>query len=232
MIDDVNDFSLPDDDETSDGVEWSDGDNSEEDDLSDMLGFDLSGADAHDRSGLFALINSALVPQHRLPMLDVVFDRASRLMTTNLRHTTNDNVEITLDDISATRFGDFILSLPTQSVIAVLKSPELDNYCLLVVDAELVFSIVDLLLGGAKGAMALTIENRGFTTIELSITEKILSAIASDIATAFEPVTKLSFQLDRIETTPRFAAIAQDASVCTMAKYKVDMDGRLSLIHI
>ena len=56
------------------------------DDISDILGFDLSSQEGDDRSGLRALINSALVSHRRLPMLDVIFDRTARLMTTNMRH--------------------------------------------------------------------------------------------------------------------------------------------------
>ena len=43
------------------------------------------------------IINSALVSYERLPMLEIVFDRLVRLMTTSLRNFTSDNVEVTLD---------------------------------------------------------------------------------------------------------------------------------------
>jgi len=205
-------------------VEWADDLNS--DDISELLGFDLSSEEGADRSGLRALINSALISHRRLPMLDVIFDRTARLMTTSLRQLTNDNVEVSLDDVSSTRFGDFLQSVSSPSVVGVLKAPKLDNYALIVADAGLVYSVVDLLLGGRRGGGVAGAADRGFTTIELALTQRVLSLLASDLTMAFQPVADVEFIIDRLETTPRFAAVAQDASVCSLAKFRVDIDDR------
>lgn len=214
----------PDDDIDGTDVEWDS--DLKQDDISDILGFDLSTQEGEDRSGLRALINSAFVSHRRMPMLDVVFDRAARQMTTSLRNLTNDNAEVALDDISALRFGEFIQSVPTPCIIGVLRVDALSNYCLIAVDGPLVFSIVDLLLGGKHGGSVLNVENRGFTQIEIGLIEKVLLLLAEDLAAAFSPVADLSFVLERIETTPRFATIAQDASVCALSKFRIDVDDR------
>ncbi|MEM9015135.1 MAG: FliM/FliN family flagellar motor switch protein [Pseudomonadota bacterium] len=206
-----------------DAVEWAD--DLDKDEISDLLGFDLASEVGEDRSGLKALINSALVSHRRLPMLDVVFDRAARLMTTDLRHLTNENVDVTLDDISSTRFGDFVQSVSEPSVVAVLKSSELENYCLLTLDGSLVYGIVDFLLGGRRGA-SVADDERGFTAIELALTGRVCAALATGLGNAFEPVRDINFSVDRLETTARFAAIAQDASVCSLAKFRVELEGQ------
>lgn len=205
-------------------VEWDNSLKSGE--ITDILGFDLSAEEGEDRSGLKALINSALVSHRRLPMLDVIFDRAARQMTTSMRHLTNENVEVTLDDISSTRFGDFLHSVATPSVVGVIKAEGLDNYCLLAVDMQLVYSLVDLLLGGRRGGGVLAFEDRNFTQIELGLIQRVMALTANDLTEAFKPVADVSFFLERIETTPRFAAIAQEASVCTLAKFRIDMEDR------
>lgn len=205
-------------------VQWVEKLNAE--DITDILGFDLSSQEGDDRSGLRALINSALVSHRRLPMLDVIFDRTARLMTTNMRQLTNDNVEVTLDDISSTRFGDFLQSISGPSIVGVVKSPTLDNYCLIAVDAQLVYSVVDLLLGGRRSGGVLALEDRGFTQIELALIQRVMTQLIDDLGAAFAPVADVDFSLDRIETTPRFAAIAQEANVCSLAKFRVDMEDR------
>ena len=209
---------------SDDDVQWDN--DLDSDEISEILGFDLSAEEGDDRSGLRALINSALVTHRRLPMLDVIFDRTARQLTTNLRKLTDDNVEVTLDDVSSTRFGDFIGTLPTPSVVGVVKSKLLDNYCLIAVDSELIYSVVDLLLGGRRSGGALMIDDRKFTPIELALTQRVLGQVIDAFGAAFETVAALDLSLDRIETTPRFAAIAQHASVCSLAKYRIDMDGR------
>src|SRR3954469_13142070 len=63
-----------------------------QDEIDSLLGFDMSGDGNDDRTGIRAIINSALVSYERLPMLEIVFDRLVRLMTTSLRNFTSDNV--------------------------------------------------------------------------------------------------------------------------------------------
>lgn len=216
--------------DADDDVAWTEDDS---DDFSDLFGFDFDGEGSVDRSGLKALINSALVSHRRLPMLDVVFDRTARRMSTSLRQMTDANFEVTLDDVTSTRFGDFLAALPEPTVVGVVYSEALENYCLVAADATLVSSIVDLLLGGRRGTGALSIDDRGFTAIELSLAERMLSLIVGDLDGAFDPVANPKFILDRIETTPRFAAIVQEASVCALAKFKISIDdlgGRASVI--
>lgn len=189
--------------------------------LTELLGFDLSAEDGQDRSGLKALINSAFVSRQRLPMLDVIFDRTARLMSTSLRQLTNENIEVTLDNVSSIRFGEFIQTQTAAGVIGVIHSKAFDGYALLAADGPLVHSVVDLLLGGRRSA---GVEGRALTAIELGLAERMLALLVEDFDEAFTPVAEARFSLDRVETTPRFAAIAQDASVCALAKFKIRIE--------
>src|SRR5690606_40516309 len=65
-----------------------------------------------------------------------------------------------LDNISSIRFGDYLNSIPLPAILAVFRAEELDNYGLLTVDSNLIYSIVDVLLGGRRGTAALRIEGR------------------------------------------------------------------------
>ncbi len=89
--------------------------------IDSLLGFS-GGPSAQDNSGIMALINSALVNYERLPMLEVVFDRLVRMMSTSLRNFTSDNVEVSLDQITSVRFGDYLNSIPLPAMLAVFKA--------------------------------------------------------------------------------------------------------------
>ena len=65
-----------------------------QDEIDSLLGFDEASDDGEQKSGIQAILNSALVSYERLPMLEVVFDRLVRMMTTSLRNFTSDNVEV------------------------------------------------------------------------------------------------------------------------------------------
>ncbi len=197
-----------------------------QDEIDSLLGFDASGSDNQERTGIQAIVNSALVSYERLPLLEIVFDRLVRLMTTSLRNFTSDNVEVSLDNISSIRFGDYLNSIPLPAILAVFRAEELDNYGLITVDSNLIYSIVDVLLGGRRGTAAMRVEGRPYTTIERSLVQRMLEVVLSDLKVAFEPVSQVKFSLDRIEINPRFAAIARPANAAVLVKLRVDMEDR------
>src|SRR5947209_4157546 len=112
-----------------------------QDEIDSLLGFDFSDDEAEARTGIRAIINSALVSYERLPMLEIVFDRLVRLMTTSLRNFTSDNVEVSLDNISSQRFGDYLNSIPLPAMLTVFKAEEWDNFGLMTVDSSMIYSI-------------------------------------------------------------------------------------------
>ena len=76
-----------------------------QEEIDNLLGFSVGEVSLDDNSGIRAIIDSAMVSYERLPMLEIVFDRLVRLMTTSLRNFTSDNVEVSLDRItSSTRY--------------------------------------------------------------------------------------------------------------------------------
>ena len=203
-----------------------------QEEIDSLLGFDDDDGFEMETSGVMALINSAMVNYERLPMLDVVFDRLVRLMSTSLRNLTSDNVEVSLDQISTVRFGDYLNSIPLPAMLSVFKAEEWDNNGLLVTDSALIYSIVDVLLGGRKGTPAIRIEGRPYTTIETKLVEKMVNVTLSDLSSAFDPLSPVSFGLDRMETNPRFATITQSGNACVLARLRVDMGERGGRIEI
>ena len=197
-----------------------------QDEIDSLLGFDVNSDQLQDKSGVRAIINSALVSYERLPMLEIVFDRLVRLMTTSLRNFTSDNVEVSLDSITSIRFGDYLNSIPLPAILAVFHAEELDNYGLFTVDSNLIYSIVDVLLGGRRGSSAMRIEGRPYTTIERTLVQRMIEVIMQDMCAAFEPLAPVHFSLDRLETNPRFAAIARPANAAILVKLRIDMEDR------
>ncbi|WP_339632647.1 flagellar motor switch protein FliM [uncultured Sneathiella sp.] len=197
-----------------------------QDEIDSLLGFDMDGNGDSENSGIKAIINSALVNYERLPMLEVVFDRLVRMMTTSLRNFTSDNVEVSLDNITSIRFGDYLNSIPLPAILSVFRAEEWDNYGLIMVESSLIYSIVDVLLGGRRGTAAMRIEGRPYTTIERNLVERMVSVILNDMTGAFEPLSPVNFRHERIETNPRFATIARPANAAILIKLRIDMEDR------
>ena len=204
-----------------------------QDEIDSLLGFDNELEEGDEKSGIQAVLNSALVSYERLPMLEVVFDRLVRLMSTSLRNFTSDNVEVSLDKIASIRFGDYLNSIPLPAMLGVFKAEEWDNYGLITADSFLIYSIVDVLLGGRRGTAAEGVEGRPYTTIERSLVERMVHVILSDLSAAFEPLSPVTFRFDRLETNPRFAAISRPSNAAIVISLRIEMEdrgGRLEML--
>ena len=197
-----------------------------QEEIDNLLGFSLDDGFAGERSGVRALIDSAIVSYERLPMLEIVFDRLVRMTTTSLRNFTSDNVEVSLDSITSIRFGDYLNSIPLPAILTVFKAEEWDNLGLITVDSSLIYSIIDVLLGGGRGTSAIRVEGRPYTTIELNLVRQMIEIVLEDAEAAFAPLSPVNFSLERLETNPRFAAISRPANAAILVELRIDMEDR------
>ncbi len=198
-----------------------------QEEIDSLLGYGAYDTEhTNQKTGFRAILNSSMVSYERLPMLEIVFDRLIRLMATSLRNFTQDNVEVSLESIESMRFGEYIDSLTLPTLLNVFKAEEWDNYGLMSLDSSLIYSMVDVLLGGRRGTAAMRIEGRPYTTIELNIVKEMIQLILSDLSTAFDPITSVSFAFDRLETNPRFATISRLSNAVIVAHLRIDMEDR------
>lgn len=204
-----------------------------QDEIDSLLGFGGSGGGkAKNNTGVMLLANNSMVSYERLPMLDVVFDRMGRLLSTSLRNLTSDNVEASIEDITSVRFGDYLNSVPLPAMLSIIKAEEWDNQGLIVCDSALIYSMVDVLLGGRRGSTALRIEGRPYTTIECNLMERVLHVTLADMSAAFDPLSPVTFRFERLETNPRFAAITQMNNAAVLVKIRIDMEDRGGMMEI
>ena len=200
--------------------------------IDSLLGFGDTEGQGKDVSGIRAIIDSALVSYERLPMLEVAFDRLVRLMSTSLRNFTSDNVDVSIDNITSVRFGDYLNSIPLPAMLSVFRAEQWDNYALLTVDAALIYSVVDVLLGGRHGTASMRIEGRPYTTIERNLVERLVNVVLTDLSAAFEPLSPATFRFERLETNPRFATIARAGNAAVLARLRIDMEDRGGRIEV
>ncbi|MBX6743011.1 MAG: flagellar motor switch protein FliM [Acetobacteraceae bacterium] len=200
--------------------------------IDSLLGFGGAPQAQEDQSGIQRIVSAGLVSYERLPMLEIVFDRLVRIMSTSLRNFTSDNVEVSIDSITSLRFGDYLNSVPLPAMLAVFKVEEWDNFGMLVVDSALIYSVVDVLLGGRRGTAAMRIEGRPYTTIERTLVERLIKVVLQDLSEAFAPLSPVQFRFERLEVNPRFAAISRLSNACILSRLRVDMEDRGGRIEL
>ncbi|WP_449256198.1 flagellar motor switch protein FliM [Bosea sp. (in: a-proteobacteria)] len=202
-----------------------------QDEIDTMLGFS-SGEDSASRNGIQAIVDSGSVAYERLPMLEIIFERLVRLLSTSLRNFFTDNVEVTLESIRSVRFGDYVNSISQPALLSVFKAEEWDNFGLVTIETALTYSVLDIMFGGKRGQPAPRIDGRPFTSIEIRMVRRVIELVLSDAEAAFKPLSPVRFSIDRVESNPRFVSISRPANAAIRVELKFDMEGRGGSLHI
>lgn len=193
-----------------------------QDEIDTLLGFDNKDEGGEQAEGIFAILNKSTTAYEKLPMLEVVFDRLVRQLSTSLRNFTSENIDVSLDSMVSVRFDDYINSIPLPALLVVFRAVEWENYGIVNTDSDLIYGMVDMLLGGRK-ANTNHMEGRPYTTIEQDIIKRMIDILLDDLSSAFEPLSPATFHYERLETNPRFATITRPANPALLVRLRVDM---------
>lgn len=144
--------------------------------LNGLSGGDLDDEEENleDSDGVvpFDLANQDRIIRGRMPVLEIINDRFARLCTNALTNTVRKRVEISPISIDMAKFGEFMRSLPVPTSINIFKMEPLRGNALMIIDARLVFALVENVFGG-MGTQS-KVEGREFTRIEQAIVDRTL----------------------------------------------------------
>lgn len=195
-----------------------------QDEIDSLLGFDAKKDGDPRTDGIFAILDKSMTAYEKLPMMEVVFDRMVRQMSTSLRNFTSENVDVSLDSMTSIRFEDYLHSIPLPALLVVFRAVEWENFGLVTVDSSQIYSLVDILLGGRKSTHPVRgSDGRPYTTIEQDIVKRTIDIVLADMSGAFEPLTPITFHFERLETNPRFATITRPGNPALLVRFKVEM---------
>ena len=177
-----------------------------------------------DDSGIvpFDLANQDRIIRGRMPVLEIVNDRFARLATNALSNAVRKRVELNPISIDMTKFGDFMRSLPVPTSINIFKMEPLRGNAIIVVDARLVFALVENFFGGAGSQPK--IEGREFTRIEQAIVDRVIKIVLDKMEESWRPVQEENMELVRSEINPQFAAIVPPSDVVVVITFEVELE--------
>ena len=170
----------------------------------------------------FDLANQDRIIRGRMPVLEIVNDRFARLCTNALSNAVRKRVELNPISIDMTKFGDFIRSLPVPTSINIFKMDPLRGNAIIVVDARLVFSLVENVFGGAGSQPK--IEGREFTRIEQAVVDRVIKIALDNMEESWRPVHDVKLELVRSEINPQFAAIVPPSDVVVVITFEVELE--------
>lgn len=178
-----------------------------------------------DDSGIvpYDLTSQERIIRGRMPTLDIINQRFSRLFRNALSSALRKVLDISAVSTDTVKFGEFIKSLPVPASLHIFKIEPLRGFALLVVESKLVFALVDTFFGGV-GEAKMKIEGRDFTTIEQRMIRKVVHMVLEDLESAWKPVHQVKMSFVRSEVNPQFAAIVPPTDVVVAIMFEVELD--------
>lgn len=167
----------------------------------------------------------------RLPGLDLLNERFARRFRVGLFNLLRCSVDIHARPIKPQAFSKFMNQLPMPTSMNIVNVRPLNGVAMFVLDAQLVYTLVDLFFGGNGKAVAKA-EGRDFTATEIRIVRAFLRQTFTDLSSVWEPVLPLEFRYERFEQNPRFATILNPDELVVESAYSVDLEGAQGLFRI
>jgi flagellar motor switch protein FliM len=141
-----------------------------------------------------------------VPNLDIVYDSFIRYHRVSMSNQLRKIVEIRKIGARPYKFDDFLTTLPSPVCMGIYKIEPLKGASMLAMDSNLVFAILDSILGGS-GRPCIPENSRMFTSIELKIMQKLVKDALQDMEKAWAPLHATKMSLLRMDMNPRLVNI-------------------------
>jgi len=159
----------------------------------------------------------------RMPTLDMINDRFIRLQSVSWGNTLRKVIDFTIVSTQIVKFGEIVKKFLMPSSLNIFHMDPLRGHGLLVMDAMLVYLLVDHFFGGS-GQTHVKPEGRDFTLVQQRIIKAIVNLALSDLAKAWEPVQPVKIQHVRSESNPQFAMVVSASEIVVAVKFQVQID--------
>lgn len=200
------------------GVDDGDVETSEEDEIEEgeVRSYDLA---SHER-----------IVRGRMPTLEMVNERFARYTRISLFNLLRRAADVTVGGVQVMKYGDYIHTLYVPTSMNLIRVSPLRGTALFIMDAKLVFKLVDNFFGG-DGRHA-KIEGREFTPTETRLIHKALEQFFLDLEEAWSPVKELTFEHLGHEMNPAMANVINPTEVVVVSTFQVDLEGGSGEFHV
>lgn len=171
----------------------------------------------------YDLSNQDRIIRGRMPTLEIMNGNFSRLFRNSLSLSLRKIVDVSCRGAQMQKFGEFIRNLPVPSSLHVFKMEPLRGHAILTLDSKLIFTLVDIFLGGS-GKTSFRVEGREFTAIEDKIIRKVANMIYADLEKAWSSIHLVAVRHVRSEINPQFVGIVPPTDLVIMVPFAVELD--------
>ena len=170
----------------------------------------------------YDLLNQERIIRGRMPTMEMINDRFSRRQSIAWTSSLREKVEFSVVGTEIMKFGDFIRKIPLPSSLNVFVMEPLRGNGLFVMDASLVYLIVDYFFGG-KVQTHVKPEGREFTAIQVRLIKKFVQNAMMDLERDWHAVRPAQFTHTRSESNPQFAMVVTMTEIVVVVTLQVQI---------
>ena len=198
------------------GVDDGDVETESDEDVGDIKNYDLTSQDR--------------IVRGRMPTLEMINERFARYTRISMFNLLRRTADVSVGGIQIQKFGEYVHTLYVPTSLNMVKFRPLRGTALIILDAKLVFKLVDNFFGG-DGRHA-KIEGREFTPTELRVVQMVLEQAFIDLKEAWRAVMDIDFEFINSEVNPSMANIVSPSEVVVVSTLHVELDGGGGELHI
>lgn len=193
-------------------------------DIGDEEEVDATGVKSYD------LTSNDRIVRGRMPTLEMINERFARYTRISMFNFLRRSADVASAGVQIMKFGEYIHTLYVPTSLNLVKMRPLRGTALFILDAKLVFKLVDNFFGG-DGRHA-KIEGREFTPTEVRVVQLILTQVFSDMMEAWSPVMPIEFEYVGSEVNPAMANIVSPSEVVVVSTFNIELDGGGGDLHL
>jgi len=168
----------------------------------------------------YDLLNQERIIRGRMPTLEMINDRFVRRQAVAWTGVLREAIEFVVVGTQVIKFGEFLKKIPMPSSLNVFHMAPLRGSGLFVMDAFLVYLLVDYFFGG-KGQTHVKPEGRDFTAVQLRMIKKLLMLALADLEKAWQAILPVKVDYVRSESNPQFAMVVTASEVVIVVTLQV-----------
>ena len=178
----------------------------------------------------YDLTSQDRIVRGRMPTLEMINERFARYTRISMFNMLRRSADVAVGGVQVMKFGEYVHSLYVPTSLNLVKIKPLRGTALFILDAKLVFKLVDNFFGG-DGRHA-KIEGREFTPTELRVVRMVLEQAFTDLKEAWQAIMEVNFEYINSEVNPAMANIVGPSEAIVVSTFHIELDGGGGDLHV
>lgn len=169
------------------------------------------------------------IPAEQKRTVTLIHETYAQTVAITLSSFLRTEVHVTLKDVEQQTFSDYLMTLVNPACIVTFDMPPLNGYGLLEINSAIVYSAIDRMLGGTGSVPSTT---RTFTDLEISIMNKFIAIMLSELRSAWSYILSIGFNMQEVQTNPAFVRIIPMREACLIVTLKIKVAETSGLVTV